>query len=598
MQSNTRFFLSRNHSSAARVYLRRRTVAVFFSALLTGAVFLSAPGTLQAAEKSVPQSAGGKYLGKDYIDTTVQRAIFIINEAADVAGVGFRQKEAIGQAKAISLRLKAEVQGDPNERYALWKIGELDWLIYLEEKDLVLQKVKIRLVTVRQTVADYNKELGKARPDFKTLVRLHAQMGDLDARRANEMAGSIEKRSRIVSREAMVALEKALMCGNLTQSNEEFKYCLRNRQYLALPADKFNRLESRVSACMRSREELPLVRSEAENASALVAKNRLGEARSAAAGAKYRLIDIRSCVPDQAAREIMMRLNQIERLLDHREDSLVCVNITILNTKGVNAANEYLESVLRPAGVSHEKAARVDNAILAVAPSPDSRSENSRVTKVIDAVASSAEESGTDVFAEMRRKAKIRAQFRLDSIQIEEAERARIVQWRLDSIDAQARKEAEHEFQKNQEAAKAMASDIYALIQKDKAKAAHGLFIKQQPSLFQYLPPDAFAMLEATVRQAIDPKWSGESTEIAYLSTTESAEQQPAAPKNLTAAGKNDPNRERAAVIIAAVYDMLERNDAKGAFKSFDREKSFLKKHLEKDMYDILNTTVTQAYKK
>jgi hypothetical protein len=46
------------------------------------------------------------------------------------------------------------------------------------------------------------------------------------------------------------------------------------------------------------------------------------------------------------------------------------------------------------------------------------------------------------------------------------------------------------------------------------------------------------------------------------------------------------------------VYDKLERNDAKGAFKSFDKEKSFLKKYLEKDMYDILSATVTQAYQK
>ena len=103
-------------------------------------------------------------------------------------------------------------------------------------------------------------------------------------------------------------------------------------------------------------------------------------------------------------------------------------------------------------------------------------------------------------------------------------------------------------------------------------------------------------MLEATVRQAIDPKWSGESAEIAFLSTAGSAEQQPAALKSPPE--KSDPNRERAAVIIAAVYDMLERNDAKGAYKSFDREKSFLKKNLEKDMYDILNATVTQAYQK
>lgn len=551
------------------------------------------------ADESIPQSGGKKsdrkYIGKDYIDTTVQRAIYIINEAADLGGVGFKQKEAVAAAKKIALQLRSEVKGDVNERYALWKVGELEWLIYLEEKDLVLQNIRQGQMTIQRLITDYNTEVGRPRPDFKTLMRLHAQMGERDASRANEMAGSIEKRSAVVSREALVALEKALMSGAMDRADEEFKYCLRNRQYLALSSGKFEQLESRMSACERSHDELPLVKSGADSAQAMLAKNRLGEARDAIAGAKYRLIDIRSCVPAQDASECMARLTLLERTLSRQEDSLVKVNLDLLHGRGVDAANEYLQSVLRKSGVCHEKTARVDQAILAVA----SPAEKSKVTKEIDAVAES-NDGGADIFAEMRKKAKIKAQDRLDSIQVEKEERTRIAQAHLDSVDAEARKEAAQEFQKNQDVAKQSASEIYGLIEKNKAKAASDLFNVKKTSLYQYLPQEAFAMLETTIRQIMDPKGESGSGEIAYLVPATAAEQQPAA---LTAAAKSpekkgDGKSEKAAEIIAKVYDMLEHNDVRGASKQFDRERSFLKSSLDKETYDMLNATISQAVQK
>jgi hypothetical protein len=577
------------HQRAA--YFTRVSSALFVAFLLCFSSNLSAEND----SHSKNGKSDRKYIGKDYIDTSVQRAIYIINEAADLGGVGFKQKEAIVEAKNIAQRLKGEVKGDVNERYALWKVSELDWLIYLEEKDLVLQKVRQGQMTVQQCIADYNMEVGRPRPDFKTLMRLHSQMGELDARRANEMAGSIEKRSAVVSRESMVALEKALMSGAMAMAREEFKYCLRNRQYLALSSGKFAQLESRMSACERSRDELPLVKSESDSAQAMLATHRLGEARDAIAGAKCRLIDIRSCVPAQDAGECMTRLSQLERALGRQEDSLVRVNLDLLHARGVDAANQYLQAVLRKAGVCHEKTARVDQAILAVA----SPAEKSKVTKEIDAVAESAD-GGTDIFAEMRKKAKIKAQDRLDSIQIEKEERMRIAQAHLDSVDAEARKEAAQEFQKNQDVAKQSASEIYVLIEKNKAKAASDLFYAKQTSLYQYLPQEAFAMLETTVKQVNDLKGESGSGGIAYLVPATAAEQQPAASNTAAKSPekKGDANREKAAAIIAKVYDMLERNDVRGASRQFDREKSFLKNSLDKETYDMLSTTISQAIRK
>ncbi|MBN2188646.1 MAG: hypothetical protein JW699_04270 [Chitinispirillaceae bacterium] len=552
--------------------------------------FVTAPGPLHAAPKGAARHFPGKYIGKDYIDTTVQRAIFLVNDAANTAGVGFRQKEAIAQAKEVARRLRSEVKGDPNERYALWKVGELEWLIYLEEKDLVLQKVKQGQATLQQLIAAFNTEMGKPRPDFRDLVRLRGQMAELDARRAGEMDDLMRKRSARVSREAVVALEKALMCGGREAAEQEFRYCLRNRPYLVITQDKFDRLETQASACERSREEMPLVRVMADSARALLRANRLGEARDAVWGAKNRLIDIRTCASAKEAGECMARINCCERDLGRLEDSLVRVTIELLRTKGADAASRFLDNVLRKAGVCHEKVARVDQAVIA-AGSPPALSESRGVSRVVDDVASSAEGGGTDVFAEMRKKAKIRAQFKLDSIEIEKEERARIVQARLDSIEAEAKKAADLEFQKNQETARTIAAEIYGTIEKNKARVAFDLFNTRKPFMHQYLMPEAFALLENTVLQAVDPRWAELSLEIAYLSAAPSGGVRPAPAER----PKADKNREKAETIIALVYDKLEHNDVRGARKQFDREKSFLRTYLDKETYDVLATTVRQV---
>ena len=200
----------------------------------------------------------------------------------------------------------------------------------------------------------------------------------------------------------------------------------------------------------------------------------------------------------------------------------------------------------------------------------------------------------------MRKKAKIKAQDRLDSIQVEKEERTRIAQAHIDSVNAEARKEAAQEFQKNQDIAKQAASDIYGLIEKNKAKAASDLFNAKTSSLYQYLPQEAFAMLETTIRQIMDPKGQSGSGEIAYLVPATAAEQQPA-PSNAAAKSpeKTDGGKsEKAAEIIAKVYDMLDHNDVRGASKQFDKERSFLKSSLDKETYNLLNTTISQAIQK
>lgn len=564
-----------------------------FSSLCTlmhGSNGFYCPGELFAAEKGAPASkksvppvtakratagAAKKYLGKEYIDSTILGAIYLISDAASTAGVGFRQREAIAEARRIAERLKIEYRGDPNERYVQWKVNELEWLIFIEEKDLVLEKTKQGQASANQLVADYNTAVAKPRPDFRKLTRLHVQMAEISPTQADEMANSIAKRSKVVSRESMVALEKALMNSDVALANETFRYCLSNRNYLAFSPAKFEQLEARMSACARSREEFPEIKKEVARAEQLLARMRLGETRSVLQVANWRLNDIRSYIPERDGAPVALALMRLSKDLGGCEDSLVRENISILRTKGVDNANRYLQSVLRAAGVSNEKMAGVDQMILAVS----TPSENTKMQKEINAVASSAESGGNaDVFGDMRAKAIKKAQ------------------QKQDSINAVAAKIAAEEAQKNRDHAMRVASEIYGLIERNKPRVAFDFFYNKKPFLQKSLTRDAYAMLEGTVQQVVDPEWVTDgSDEIAYLTPVAEKAKSPVA----AASPRANPSEEingKATEIIAKVYEALERNDVKSAFQRFEKERAFLKANLDPDAYTILNETLSSAY--
>jgi hypothetical protein len=113
--------------------LRVAITAVFM--LIAVSLSLAAPTRAEIQNRKAAGANGQTtYMAKDYIDSTILRAIFIINDAAGVAGVGFRTKESLDEAWRIARKMKTQAKGDPNETYALWKVNELEWLIRLEER--------------------------------------------------------------------------------------------------------------------------------------------------------------------------------------------------------------------------------------------------------------------------------------------------------------------------------------------------------------------------------------------------------------------------------------------------------------------------------
>ena len=538
---------------------------------------------------SGPPQKKERYITQEHIDTSIQRGFILLNESADMAGVGFRHQRSIAEAKKIVKSLKEKAKGDPNERYVLWKAGELEAQIYLEESDLVMQQMRQRQMTINELVAKYNAEVGKWRPDFATLYRIHKNMDQVDARKANELADSFNKRKRALTREVVYFLEKALLAGNADSARKELGYLLRNQLYLDVSHSKYKQLEDRVEGLFGAMETKPLIEAGAASAARLLDKRNISAARRTLDTAENRLSTVKADLPQREAIATASLLKRVNGRLNALEDSLVNVNIAILRSRGVEAADKYLQTVLRPYGVSHDKAASVDRMIISVK-SPDAGGTPPEIDGLAD---DDEEESG--VLDDIMIAAKKKAQQKKDSLQAIENERLWREQQarnRQDSIARVARAVREAAMRVKQQSADSIAMAIYTLIEKNKSNGAKKLYEKKKSFLERFQRPDDYAMLKTTLE--FFTVEAEKKSAVTYLKPVENGAQRPAQPK--PAAVDQQANLERAQEEIMGIYAMLEQNNIDKAYRRFQTNKLPLQKYLTPEAFNILELSVKQAY--
>lgn len=524
-----------------------------------------------------------KYLSKGFIDGSIGRAFYVLTEAASVAGVGFRQREAIAEAKKIARNLRELAKGDPNERYVIWKVGELEAQIYLEERDLVLQQMQKGQQDVNQLIVRFNAEVGKSRPDFATLKRIHTLMSRLDVSKANEVASSFNKRYRAISKEVLYSIEKNLANRNLEKAQEELGYCLRNRSYLAISESQYSSIETRVVGLTFAKAEKPFIKAEVDSAFKCISANRISEARNLISSAKIRFSNIKANLSASEASQFSGLIDRVSGRMGTREDSLVRVNLNILRSKGVKDADKYMRTVLKPCGVSRDKVALVDEAILSIS-SPD----NTKMSEEIGQLASHESSQGV-AFDDMLNTAKKKAQEKLDSIAAVEQARMRreqIKKARQDSILLEKRLA----LQRDENRAFQISVEIYDLLDKNKTRAAKSRFNKEKAFLAKFLTKDAYEILEITIE---NPEQLGSESNIAYI--VEKKEEVPPAPQTASSDENLRKNQERAQSEIIQIYEMLEKNNIKEAIDRFQKNRTPLQKYLDKEVFEMLEMTVTQA---
>lgn len=546
------------------------------------------------------------YLKKEVVDSTIMSGFFALTEAANSAGIGVRQKEAIEAAKRIAKSLRLKTKGDPNERYIMWKISELESQIYLEENDLLIKKKQQDQISVNEYIVKYNAEVGKSRPDFASMRNIHTEMSALDSRKADELADSFNKRCKAISREVLFSIEKALLAGDAKKAREELGYCLRNLNYLKISGVKFTQIENRVINLINACEQKLIIENQIDSAEISINKLKFCRGRLLLSSAQYKLQMISQYLPLNIGNRLAADISLKEKMITNKEDSLVKINLTILSMKGITAADGYLQKVLKPCGVAREKIAYVDSSII-VASSP---SEKNAMAVEIESI-SQYDSTKNTVFKDIRENAKKKAQNKIDSIRLSDELAFRSLQEQKivsDRINGTKYDEQKKVLQKNQEIASNLCMDIYSLLEQNQINDANNSFFKNQDFLRRYLSKEAYNIVETTVAQFAE---TADYQQVKYISPTQSLQlsnsQQSDYVKSISCKksktddsnykGTFDNNKKRAQQEIVDIYSMLERNEIQTAFNKFLSIRKPLQKFLSKEAFDILDATVVQAYK-
>jgi hypothetical protein len=444
------------------------------------------------------------YINQLYIDTTIQRAYYNITAATDVAGMGPKMEQAIAYAKQVISRLKNIARGNPNEKYILWKVGELESQVYLEESGLLLEKQNKKQKLVNDQVTDFNAELGRRRPDFAKLDRICMKANAIDGSTGFYMKQSLASRKKNIAKEAVASLENAIDNGDYDVARIEVVYLRENLDALGISLSEFSMLKAKMLSKVTVESDRAFMVTYARKIEEFLAKNSFGDARPALAVFKDRVDGLKGQVLSKEWDRYFFKNKRLSEALARKEDSLVKVNLAILGTQGITEANAFLDTVVKKLGVAQEKIGKVDLAILERAMA-NKKLQDTTVIKELASLPQATPDDSSTLFTDLVSAAKKKAKAKEDSARVEElshghvthAEEVRQTNMRL---LAEGQKKRSEQMQKeNQEKANKQMVEIYTLLEKKDYKKAYEEYTDRQSFLARYIPAPAFTSLDSTV---------------------------------------------------------------------------------------------------
>jgi hypothetical protein len=475
---------------------------VIYAAMLRRAIILGQLAVLTLLAASA--SAGNEYLSRTYIDTTIQQVFYTLNAATDVAGMGMKMEDAIAFAKQTASRLKNMAKGNPNERYVLWKVGELESQIYLEESGMLLEKNRKRQKMVNDLVGPFNAEIGNRRPDFSRLAELYNKALAVDRAKAFDFGIAIEDRKKNLRREVVLSLQKAVMEGNFDLAWQELVYLKNNREALGIPLSQYSVLAAKLQAKVRVSSEREFIAVSANTVEGLIARCVFGEARTSLAVLDDRVEGMRDLVMKAEWDRWFFRNKRLREALDRKEDSLIRVDAAILWDQGIVAANDYLENIVKRLGVQPEKVGSMELVILEKAMA-NRKLQDTAVARQLASIAPQPIDDSSSMFTDLVSAAKKKAQDDADSVRAAQEKRAHLTQAeevRLANmrVSLEQRKKREEELKKENVAkAEKEMIDIYVLLEKNEIQKAYEEFTDHQALLARYIPTPAFTTLDSTI---------------------------------------------------------------------------------------------------
>ncbi|MBD3421676.1 MAG: hypothetical protein GF398_16285 [Chitinivibrionales bacterium] len=550
---------------------------------------------------------------QSYIDTMILQAFVNFSQAMSVGGVGFRRKEAIAHAKNVCRKLRKMAQGDPNEKYVLWKVSELEAHIWYEAQEIEEQQRRENLAVKNSLIDQFNALIGAKRPRFDNLVDIHSKMLKLDTRTANELAASIEQRSRNVSLEISRLLDNALAGGEMSRARNELEYCRRYQGYLTTSMYKLNALETKLQYKANVTNYQDFINEDAEEARQYLLRNQLELASGEIAKIERNINRLREKIGDGKLSSYEQALDELKREFERKEIVFVNKNLQILMKEGVEAAFDYMESALRMHGVSLERIGEVYDEIMNVA-LQEQEQEDSEISKELEKVGSAAEENAI-IIGDLSAAAKRKAQARADSIKAEEEKRQRAYyrknrrkirraerrkarkQRKLAKIRArQEKKAAKRKVREEKALAEARKREAHEREAEEKRRAparkqrdqhadnqASRTFVEESDMAYAPAPAEAYNVeIEKTAKPSRQDAHASSSA-YAYdddLGTSEDISE----------------NESKAQEYIMRIYGLLEEEKIGEAYNRFMQFRSPLKKFSDPEAFKMLEVSVFQAY--
>jgi hypothetical protein len=452
---------------------------------------------------SVFAAEGPAYVSQTYIDTLIQQAYYSLNATEEISRAAPQKDAAIVEAKRIVAKLKKIAESDRNRKYILWKVGELESQIYLEEKGLLLEKDQKRLMAVNELIGPFNRELAKPRPDFTALDNMYARMKDLDATKAGELEFSIRDRRKGLSREITAAIERCVEKGDFDRAREDLAYCKNNQAFLDVSLTLYSTLTAKVQAHVSVDNEKAFILANLTKADNACGRNDLGAARAIMKTIAVRLDGIKGALYQREWDKLYFGNKKIGRAIERKEDSLVALDLVLLKNQGVGAATEFSDSVLKKWDVAPEKIGSVNYAILETAVAQKKKDDYRN--KDVEALVDNQQDSGSmmeDILAAAKTKAKAKA----DSVRLAEegnkhltsVEKVRLDNMRL--AEQGKEKREQKRIQENQDKAQHLLVDVYTLLEKGKRKQAQDEFKENQVFFKEYLAENPYKKLETAIK--------------------------------------------------------------------------------------------------
>ena len=526
---------------------------------------------LLAATAAFSQRGQNQFLSQSFIDTTIQSAYLGFVAATREAG-GTSQEQAIMRARNVVAELRAAAETDPNRRYILWRLSELEAQIFLEEEEVRLKQQHARVRQINDLVDMFNKEFLVPRPNFANLHALYERIVVVDIRKANEFADLINQKNRSVTQNLRQAITAAFNANNYRQAEIEYNYAVANRRFINLGNADIENWRRRIEARKSADYLTGNIDARVAHINGIVNSNRLLEAKRHIEVLNNDLNGARALLPTPFFNTTRTRLNNLSTTIDRREDSLVQHGFALVNAKRFNEASVFLRDVLLPAGVDRGRIAGIDRAIIESEggqrrPTFESRLRVENVT----------EESGSAFSAAMRERANaVRQAHRSEEILVRE-HFERLNKRAIDRHNKEEDRRAKIVSQNDE-----VLRNILNLFDQGRPDAAVRLFQRRRTALFAHGSPRLYHDVKVRVNQ--------------HTGANDHTDGELAAVRERHRANSREARQDSAANIIREIYDLISANQVVAAYSRYFFNEWFLEENAFPEALVSLRREVVRTY--